>query len=64
MALSPLDEPRSGLQGYVAFPKSEEHPKITTPMNLQAPEVLLGTSITEKIDIWSIGCMAYEILTG
>jgi dual specificity tyrosine-phosphorylation-regulated kinase 2/3/4 len=29
-----------------------------------APEVLLKLDYDEKIDIWSLGCIAYELLTG
>ena len=30
----------------------------------RAPEVILGLKYNEKIDIWSIGCMIYELYTG
>ena len=30
----------------------------------RAPEIILNIDISEKIDIWSIGCIAYEIFTG
>jgi len=30
----------------------------------RAPEVILGTYYTEKIDVWSIGCIIYELYTG
>lgn len=30
----------------------------------RAPEVILGIKYNEKIDIWSIGCMIYELYTG
>jgi|SaaInlStandDraft_5_1057022.scaffolds.fasta_scaffold06427_5 serine/threonine-protein kinase SRPK3 len=30
----------------------------------RAPEVILGTHYTEKIDVWSIGCIIYELYTG
>lgn len=30
----------------------------------RAPEVILGLKYDEKIDIWSIGCMIYELYTG
>eukprot|EP01060_Flectonema_neradi_P019890 TRINITY_DN27404_c0_g1_i1.p1 TRINITY_DN27404_c0_g1~~TRINITY_DN27404_c0_g1_i1.p1 ORF type:complete len:802 (+),score=199.80 TRINITY_DN27404_c0_g1_i1:61-2466(+) len=30
----------------------------------RAPEVLLGNPITPATDVWSIGCMAYELVTG
>ena len=30
----------------------------------RAPEVILGLYYTEKIDVWSIGCIIYELYTG
>ena len=30
----------------------------------RAPEVVLGITPSEKIDIWSIGCIAFELFTG
>eukprot|EP01059_Diplonema_ambulator_P019363 TRINITY_DN3253_c0_g1_i4.p1 TRINITY_DN3253_c0_g1~~TRINITY_DN3253_c0_g1_i4.p1 ORF type:complete len:769 (+),score=280.54 TRINITY_DN3253_c0_g1_i4:42-2348(+) len=30
----------------------------------RAPEVLFGNPITPTTDVWSIGCMAYELVTG
>ena len=30
----------------------------------RAPEVILNLHYTEKIDVWSIGCILYEIYTG
>jgi serine/threonine-protein kinase SRPK3 len=29
----------------------------------RAPEILLGCKFTQKIDIWSVGCMLYEFVT-
>lgn len=34
-----------------------------TPL-LMAPEVLLGQNYNHKADVWSIGCLYYELLTG
>ena len=30
----------------------------------RAPEILLGTNFNTKADVWSLGCMAYELVTG
>ncbi|KAH9948887.1 kinase-like domain-containing protein [Amylocystis lapponica] len=34
------------------------------PVRLRAPEVVLGLPWDEKIDIWSVGCIAFEWLVG
>lgn len=30
----------------------------------RAPEVIMGNNMNEKVDIWSIGCIVYELFTG
>lgn len=30
----------------------------------RAPEIILGNQFNEKIDIWSVGCVIFELLTG
>ncbi|KAJ7145380.1 kinase-like domain-containing protein [Mycena crocata] len=32
--------------------------------SFRSPEILLGTPWNSKIDIWSVGCMVYELLAG
>lgn len=32
--------------------------------NYRAPEVILGLNLSTKIDIWSIGCVLFELITG
>lgn len=29
----------------------------------RSPEIILGSKYNEKIDIWSLGCMIYELIT-
>lgn len=35
-----------------------------TPVALRAPESILKQPVNEKIDIWSFGCLVYELITG
>ena len=30
----------------------------------RAPEIIMGHKFNEKIDIWSVGCVIYELITG
>ncbi|KAG1841213.1 kinase-like domain-containing protein [Suillus subalutaceus] len=32
--------------------------------DLRAPEVILGADYNVKVDIWALGCMTFELLTG
>ena len=36
---------------------------IGTPLQM-APEVLYGLMYNHKADVWSLGCLFYEMLTG
>jgi non-specific serine/threonine protein kinase len=38
--------------------------KITTPLSLRAPELILGEKLGDTADIWSFGCLVYEFVTG
>ncbi|KAI9150682.1 putative Serine protein kinase [Paramyrothecium foliicola] len=38
--------------------------KIVTPLGLRSPELVLAGNINEKLDIWSFGCILFEIITG
>lgn len=43
---------------------TKQLPSIIQTRNFRAPEVILKIPYNEKCDIWSIGCMLYELLTG
>lgn len=47
-----------------AFLKGNPPNKIVTPVALRSPEVILGRPVDEKIDIWSFGCLVFELMTG
>lgn len=34
------------------------------PLELRAPEVILGLPWSTPVDIWSLGCCTFELLTG
>lgn len=38
--------------------------RIISPYALRAPEVILGADFDTKVDIWSLGCLTFELLTG
>ncbi|KAI0720711.1 kinase-like domain-containing protein [Cerioporus squamosus] len=50
--------------GSVPIDKITEDVKIATPPLLRPPELLLGHSWSTPIDIWAVGCMVFECLTG
>ncbi|CRG86382.1 hypothetical protein PISL3812_03388 [Talaromyces islandicus] len=44
---------------------TNDPPKSTvTPLALRAPELIFEESFGSSIDIWSFGCLIYELLTG
>lgn len=38
--------------------------KPITPITLRAPEQILGLTINDRTDVWSFGCLLFELLTG
>ncbi|KAK1542476.1 serine/threonine-protein kinase SRPK3 [Colletotrichum paranaense] len=63
-ALTGLDEVTklSDLGG--AFPIDDPPRSVVTPVSLRAPEAILNEAFGTGIDIWSFGCLAYELITG
>lgn len=42
----------------------DKQPSLIQTAPYRAPEVILGIPFDEKADIWSVGCVVYELLTG
>ncbi|OSS46551.1 hypothetical protein B5807_08407 [Epicoccum nigrum] len=51
-------------QPKITFPAAAPPPDTITPISLRALELLLTLPISTIIDIWSLGCLVYEFLTG
>lgn len=47
-----------------AFWANDPPESTVTPIALRAPELIFKESFNSSIDIWSFGCLIYEILTG
>ncbi|KAI1129805.1 serine protein kinase [Nemania abortiva] len=47
-----------------AFRFEEPPTKPITPAGLQPPELILTGEVNETLDIWSFGCLVYELFTG
>ncbi|KAK6384336.1 hypothetical protein LTS17_001899 [Exophiala oligosperma] len=55
----------AGKNSYSLTFWAQEPPNSTvTPTALRSPELILGEKIGPSIDIWSFGCLVFEILTG
>lgn len=52
-----------GLSRMCVFPDEPTTPIVQT-LWYRAPELLLGTNYNEKIDMWSLGCIFGELITG
>ncbi|KAF3044780.1 hypothetical protein E8E12_010582 [Didymella heteroderae] len=35
-----------------------------TPMRLRAPEIIFGDKVDYRMDLWSMGCMTFELIVG
>ncbi|KAJ5509085.1 hypothetical protein N7527_011228 [Penicillium freii] len=38
--------------------------KPVTPLGLRAPELIFNGAVTNTVDIWSFGCLIFELITG
>ncbi|KAF2666058.1 kinase-like protein [Microthyrium microscopicum] len=47
-----------------AFLMNNPPKKAYTPLDLRSPELILKNQLDEKLDIWSFGCLFFEIMTG
>ncbi|KAI9665194.1 MAG: hypothetical protein M1831_002204 [Alyxoria varia] len=45
------------------FKISEPRKDIVTPLSLRAPETILQCAVDHRIDIWSFGCLLFQLLT-
>ena len=43
---------------------AEYHKSRRVMPNWQAPEVIQGAPYSKEVDVWSLGCFAYELATG
>ena len=49
---------------YPAFFENDPPQSLITASSFRAPESILGYSISSGVDIWSFGCLLFELLTG
>ncbi|OHT14194.1 CMGC family protein kinase [Tritrichomonas foetus] len=47
-----------------ATPIDSDMPRIPQPLCYRSPELIIGSKWNEKVDIWSAGCIAVELILG
>ncbi|OJJ42296.1 hypothetical protein ASPZODRAFT_137379 [Penicilliopsis zonata CBS 506.65] len=47
-----------------AFPFSDPPVKSITPVSLRSPELVFANIVNKDQDLWSLGCLVFEIVTG
>ncbi|KAF5318541.1 hypothetical protein D9619_010851 [Psilocybe cf. subviscida] len=50
--------------GHAEWANEKPHAECWSPPSLRAPEVILGGEFGTALDIWAVGCLAFELLTG
>lgn len=57
--------PCSSLNDFItAFSVENSCSKTVTPAHLRSPESILGFELGSGVDVWSFGCLTYELITG
>lgn len=59
---SPIRVKISDMGGAFFLSSPPEIP--ATPINMRSPELVLGHPISQDQDIWSFGCLVFELITG
>ncbi|KAL0068044.1 Serine/threonine-protein kinase ulk3 [Marasmius tenuissimus] len=47
-----------------AIPPSGPHSRLIQPTAFRSPEVITGCVWDSKVDIWNLGCIVFELITG
>ncbi|CCE27258.1 related to dis1-suppressing protein kinase dsk1 [Claviceps purpurea 20.1] len=47
-----------------AFFSNDAPSTLQTPLYLQAPEIVFGDRLDRRVDLWSAGCLIFELVTG
>lgn len=49
---------------WIAYFFTDPPTKPVTPLGLRAPELILNRAVNNTVDIWSFGCLIFELITG
>jgi non-specific serine/threonine protein kinase len=63
-AVSGGTTPRRSANNLKAFLEAPSAGTPPTPAALRAPELILGERLTTGVDVWSFGCLIFQLLTG
>ncbi|CAG8374603.1 unnamed protein product [Penicillium salamii] len=47
-----------------SFTRTESPKTLHTPLSVRAPEIIFQDRIDYRVDLWSMGCMLFELFTG